>query len=93
MYDADYVVLVTGGDRPLAEDLGDEFDDDTVDVTFDMETSGDGYATGAMVRPEKWQAVIGAGDGRAAALDILSEGKSEHFHDFDVPEDAPPGSE
>ncbi|SNZ13080.1 Pyridine nucleotide-disulphide oxidoreductase [Natronoarchaeum philippinense] len=90
-YDADYVVLATGADRSLAEDLGCDFsDDDTVDVNLSMETSVDDlYATGAMVRAEEWQAVIAAGDGGAAALSILSDEKGEHYHDFDVPDDAP----
>jgi len=88
--EADYVVLATGADRSLAEGLGAAFtDEDTVDVDVDMETSvGDAYATGAMVRAEEWQAVIAAGDGAAAALNVLSKEKGEHFHDFDVPADA-----
>ena len=90
-YDADYVVLATGADRSIAEDLGVDFaDDGTVDVDLDTETSIDDlYATGAMVRDEEWQAVIAAGDGASAALDILSKEKGEHFHDFDVPDDVP----
>ncbi|RKD95078.1 NAD(P)/FAD-dependent oxidoreductase [Halopiger aswanensis] len=90
-YDADYVVLATGADRSIAEDLEVDFSDDgTVDVDLDTETSiEDLYATGAMVRDEEWQAVIAAGDGASAALDILSKEKGEHFHDFDVPEDVP----
>lgn len=88
---ADYVVLATGADRDLAEDLGCSFTDDgVVDVGVEMETSvPDAYATGAMVRTEEWQAIISAGDGAAAALNILSKEKGEHFHDFDTPEDAP----
>ncbi|MFB6151969.1 MAG: NAD(P)/FAD-dependent oxidoreductase [Haloarculaceae archaeon] len=89
-YDADYVVLATGADRSLAEDLGCAFtDEDVVDVDVTMETSvDDAYATGAMVRAEEWQAVISAGDGAAAALNVLSKEKGEHFHDFDTPADA-----
>ncbi|WP_440991364.1 FAD-dependent oxidoreductase [Haloarchaeobius baliensis] len=88
--DADYVVLATGAKRDLAEDLGCAFtDEDVVDVDVTMETSvGDCYATGAMVRAEEWQAIISAGDGAAAALNILSKEKGEHFHDFDTPADA-----
>jgi hypothetical protein len=41
-----------------------------------------------MVRAEEWQAIISAGDGAAAALNVLSKEKGEHFHDFDVPADA-----
>jgi thioredoxin reductase len=87
---ADYVVLATGADRSLAEDLGCTVDDDgTIAVDLDTETSvEDVYATGAMVRAEEWQAVIAAGDGAAAALHILSKEKGEHFHDFDTPADA-----
>ena len=88
--EASYVVLATGADRDLAADLGCETTDEgTVDVGVDMETSvADAYATGAIVRAEEWQAVISAGDGAAAALNILSKEKGEHFHDFDTPDDA-----
>jgi thioredoxin reductase len=84
---ADYVVLATGANRDLAEDLGCAMtDEDVVDVGVTMETSVENvYATGAMVRVEEWQAVISAGDGAAAALNILSKEKGENFHDFDTP--------
>ena len=89
-HEADYVVLATGANRDLAEGLGCDFtDEDIVDVNVSMETSvADAYATGALVRAEEWQAVISAGDGAAAGLNILSKEKGEHFHDFDVPDDA-----
>jgi len=88
-HDADYLVLATGANRDLAESLGCDFDEDVVDVDVTMETSvADAYATGAMVRAEEWQAVISAGDGAAAALNILTKEEGEHFHDFDVPADA-----
>lgn len=88
-YAGRYVVLATGANRDLAESLGCAFDGDRVDVDVTMETSvEDAYATGAMVRDEEWQAIISAGDGAAAALNVLSKEKGEHFHDFDVPADA-----
>jgi len=89
-HETDYLVLATGAKRDLAEALGCSFtDEDIVDVNVSMETSvEDAYATGAMVRAEEWQAIISAGDGAAAALNILSKEKGEHFHDFDVPADA-----
>jgi thioredoxin reductase len=88
-HEARYLVLATGADRELAESLGCVFDGDTVSVNLSMETSVDGaYATGAMVRDQEWQAIISAGDGGAAALDILSKEEGEHFHDFDTPADA-----
>jgi thioredoxin reductase len=89
-YEASYLVLATGANRDLAEALGCAFDDDdTVSVDVSMETSVEGaYATGAMARAEEWQAIISAGDGAAAALNILSNEKGEHYHDFDVPDTA-----
>jgi thioredoxin reductase len=88
-HEADYLVLATGANRDLAESLGCAFDGDVVDVDVTMETSvDDAYATGAMVRREEWQAIISAGDGAAAALNVLTKEKGEHFHDFDVPGDA-----
>jgi thioredoxin reductase len=90
-YEADYVVFATGTDTELPEQLGCETtDEDLVDVDLSMETSVENaYATGAMIRDQEWQAVISAGDGGAAALDILSAEKGEHFHDFDTPADVP----
>jgi len=83
---ADYLVLATGANRDLAEALGCAFDGDVVEVDVTMETSvEDAYATGAMVRVEEWQAIISAGDGAAAALNVLSKERGENFHDFDVP--------
>jgi len=89
-YDARYVVFATGAKRDLPEALGCETTDEgPIAVDIDMETSvADAYATGATARAEKWQAVISAGDGAAAALNILTKEKGEHFHDFDVPADA-----
>jgi thioredoxin reductase len=86
-YAADYLVLATGANRDLAESLGCAFtDEDVVDVDVTMETSvDDAYATGAMARAEEWQAVISAGDGAAAALNVLTKERGEHFHDFDTP--------
>jgi thioredoxin reductase len=89
-HEATYLILATGADRSLAESLHCEFtDEDVVEVNVSMETSVENaYATGAMVRVEEWQAVISAGDGAAAALNVLSKEKGEHYHDFDVPADA-----
>lgn len=90
-YDSTYVVLATGVNRELADAMGCEFVDneDVVDVDLSMQTSIENvYATGGMVRAEEWQAVISAGDGAAAALNILSDVRGDHYHDFDVPADA-----
>jgi thioredoxin reductase len=89
-YESTYLVLATGATRDLAEELGCAMTDEgVVDVDVTMETSvADAYATGAMVRAEEWQAVISAGDGAAAALNVLTKEKGDHFHDFDTPADA-----
>ena len=90
-YDVSYVVLATGADRKLAEQSGCSLTENgLVDVDLSMETSIDDlYATGAMIREQEWQAIISAGDGAAAALNILSKERGEHFHDFDTPSDVP----
>jgi thioredoxin reductase len=88
-YEATYLVLATGANRDLATELGCAFDDDIVSVDVSMETSvPNAYATGAMVRAEEWQAIISAGDGAAAALNILTKEHDELFHDFDTPTEA-----
>jgi thioredoxin reductase len=89
-HEGEYLVLATGADRSLAEELGcATTDEGVVEVDVTMETSvDDAYATGAMVRAEEWQAIISAGDGAAAALNVLTKEEGEHFHDFDTPADA-----
>ncbi|MFD1513809.1 FAD-dependent oxidoreductase [Halomarina rubra] len=91
MYAADYLVLATGRSRELAAQLSCAFDDDgTVAVDRDGRTSVvDVYAVGWLTRKEKVQAVISAGDGAAAALDILSTVAGSPVHDFDTPADSP----
>ncbi len=50
-------------------------------------TSVDGlYVVGWSTRLKKIQAIISAGDGACAALDILSARAGEDMHDFDVVE-------
>lgn len=89
-HEATYLILATGANRDLAEHLGcNVTDEGVVDVDVTMETSVENaYATGAMVRAQEWQAVIAAGDGAAAALNVLTTERGEHFHDFDTPGDA-----
>ncbi|WP_266081351.1 NAD(P)/FAD-dependent oxidoreductase [Haladaptatus caseinilyticus] len=90
-YEANYVVLATGRNRQFAKDLGCDFtEEEEVDVSVRMETSVPNvYATGAMVRDQEMEAIISAGDGATAALNILSKEKGEGFHDFDKPDDVP----
>ena len=61
---------------------------DGVPVDRNGRTSVEGlYVVGWSTRTRKIQAIISAGDGAAAALDILSAEAGEDVHDFDVVED------
>jgi thioredoxin reductase len=83
-HEADYVVLATTN-KSHQKDLGVERADGVADVDRNGRTSiEDCYAVGWASRQDKIQAIISAGDGAAAACDILSKEKGEPFHDFDV---------
>ena len=88
-YDAAYVVFATGTDTELPERLGCEITESgLVDVDLNMRTSiGNAFAVGSMIRDQKWEAVISAGDGGCAALQILSDEAGEPVHDFDTPDE------
>lgn len=86
-YNATYIVFATGTDTELPEQLGCETtENDLVDVDLNMRTSiENAFAVGSMIRNQKWEAIISAGDGGAAALQILSNEAGEPVHDFDTP--------
>ena len=83
-----YLILAMGSKRDLADGLQiDRREDGTIKVDLDQQTSLDKcYALGWSTHRHKTQAIIAAGDGGRAALDILSAEKGEDFHDFDVVE-------
>lgn len=81
---ARYLILSEGKGPRLARELGLEFDGARLVTNRDGETSLPGvYAVGRSVRPGRSQAIISAGDGAAAALDILSKEKGQDFSDWD----------
>jgi len=84
---ADYVVLAGAKpSRRLAEEAGAEVVDGAGVVDGDQRTSGGRlYAAGRVVRPSRSQAVISAGQGAAAALDILAREAGEDVTDWDTP--------
>ena len=84
-HDARYLIIATGPKPKLAEDLGLALNKrQTVDADRNGRTSvANLYAVGWSVRPDKIQAIISAGDGAAAALDILSAEAGKDVHDFD----------
>lgn len=88
---ADYLVLAEGKALRLAAALGlERGESGAVAVDRDGRTSMDRvYAVGRAVRPVRVQAVISAGEGAAAALDILSAEAGRDVRDWDTPpEDA-----
>lgn len=81
--ECDYLVLAMGN-RDLVKQAGVDLDSE---VNRHCATNVPGiYLVGWLVRPRRCQAIISAGDGAAAALDILSIEEGEDFHDFDVVE-------
>ncbi len=85
----DHVILAGGRSAAtLATELGAAADAGAIRVDGDTATSIDGlYAAGHLVRPERSQAIISAGDGAKAALDILSKEAGRDVHDWDTPGD------
>lgn len=83
-----YLILASGRKRQLGVDLGLETGDKgSLVADRDGRTAIDRlYVVGWTTRPDKVQAIISAGDGAAAALDILSREAGKQVHDFDAVE-------
>lgn len=84
---ARFVILSEGKSPRLATMLGLAHDE-TSGVPADRNglTAVPGaYVVGRLARPGRSQAIISAGDGAAAAIDILSREKGENFADWDSP--------
>ena len=85
-FTADYVVLAEGRGRSLAKALELETSDLGIAVDLNQRTSLDRlYAVGRMTRVNRSQAIISAGQGAAAALDILSREAGKDVNDWDKP--------
>lgn len=83
---ARYVILSEGKSPRLAQELGASFDGPRVVTDKNNQTSVPGvYAVGRSARPGRSQAIISAGDGAVAAIDILSKDKGQDFSDWDSP--------
>ncbi|MBA2540139.1 MAG: NAD(P)/FAD-dependent oxidoreductase [Deltaproteobacteria bacterium] len=81
-----YLILSEGKAPKLAKQLGLTFDDATGIATDRNACTPIGaYVVGRSARPGRSQAIISAGDGAAAAIDILSKIKGENFVDWDAP--------
>jgi thioredoxin reductase len=85
---ARFLVLSEGKSPRLAKQLGLATADDGAGLKVDIngKSSHAGvYAVGRLVRPERSQAIISAGDGAAAAIDILSTVQGKSVQDWDSP--------
>ena len=84
---AKYLVLSEGKAPKLAKQLGLVFDEKTgIATDKNAKSTLDGvYVVGRSSRPGRSQAIISAGDGAAAAIDILSREKQEDVVDWDEP--------
>ena len=82
----DYLVLTEGKNAPLAEALGLGDPESGIGVDRSGRSDVDGvYVIGRSVRPTRSQAIISAGDGAAAALDILARIEGKDIQDWDTP--------
>ncbi len=82
-----YLVLSEGKNPKLAKALGLTYDESSgVPADRNGLTEIEGvYVVGRLARPGRSQAIISAGDGAAAAIDILSRARGETFVDWDTP--------
>lgn len=85
--EARHLILSEGKGPRLAKQIGLEPDGDGA-IPVDrngLSAIPAVYVVGRSVRPGRSQAIISAGDGAAAAIDILSRAKGEAFADWDSP--------
>lgn len=84
---ARYLVLSEGKSPKHAQQLGLAFDPKTgVATDKNGKSTRDGvYVVGRSARPGRSQAIISAGDGAAAAIDILSRERNEDVVDWEEP--------
>jgi thioredoxin reductase len=84
---ARFLILSEGKSPRLAQQLGLAFDEKAgLRVDASGKTSVEGvFAVGRLVRPERSQAIISAGDGAKAAIEILSTLAGKPVQDWDSP--------
>ena len=85
--ESDYLILTEGKNPVLARSLGvDEDVSGAIAVDSNYMSSIDRvYVLGRAVRPTRSQAIISAGAGAVAALDILARESGEDVQDWDTP--------
>lgn len=85
--ESDYLIVTEGKKPELARSLGvDEDDSGAISVDHNYMSSIDKvYVVGRSVRPTRSQAIISAGAGAIAALDILAREEGKDVQDWDTP--------
>lgn len=85
--ESDYLILTEGKNPELARSLGvDEDDSGAIAVDSNYMSSIDKvYVVGRSVRPSRSQAIISAGAGAIASLDILAREEGKDVQDWDTP--------
>ena len=84
--EADYLVLAEGKNAVLAKSLGLEQGETGIVVDTDYRSSMDRvYVVGRSARLNRSQAIISAGAGAVAALDILAREAGKDVQDWDTP--------
>lgn len=86
-HESEYLILTEGKNPELARSLGvDEDDKGAIAVDTEYRSSIDRlYVLGRSVRPARSQAIISAGAGAVAALDILAREEGKDVQDWDTP--------
>ena len=86
-HESDYVVIAEGKAAKLAKAIGLEMDEQGVVVDHRSYRTGvEGlYVVGRATTANRSQAIISAGQGATAAIDILSEVMGRDVRDFDEP--------
>jgi thioredoxin reductase (NADPH) len=85
--ESDYLILTEGKNPELARSLSVDEDDSgaiTVDSNY-MSSIDRVYVVGRSVRPSRSQAIISAGAGAVAAVDILAREEGKDVQDWDTP--------
>ena len=86
-HESDYLILTEGKNPELARSLDVALDESgAISVDRDNRSSIDRlYVVGRSVRPTRSQAIISAGAGAVAAVDILAREAGEDVQDWDTP--------
>ncbi len=80
-----YLIIAEGKSLKLANSLGLARTEEGIEVDRNYRSSIENlYVIGRTVRIQRSQAIISAGSGATAALDILAAEKGKHFVDYDT---------